>query len=49
MPSPTSISIRYEVFALAREGMRQSVIAGCVGLTRATVNRILRRYAATRF
>ena len=44
---PTPIRIRHEVIALASEGMRQSVIAGRVGLTRATVNHILRRHAAT--
>ena len=38
--------IRHEVLALSRGGMRQSVIAGCIGLTRATVNRLLRRHVA---
>ena len=38
---------RHKVLALARQGMWQGAIAGCVGLTRATVNRILRRHAAT--
>ena len=47
MPRPTRINIRHGVLALAREGMRQSAIAGRVGLTRTTVNRILRRHAAT--
>ena len=32
MPRPTHISIRHEVRALAHEGMRQSAIAGRVGL-----------------
>ena len=36
-----------EVFALAREGIKQGAIAARVGLTRATVNRILKRHAAT--
>ena len=36
MPRPTPMGIRHEVFALAR-----------VGLTRATVNRIFKRHAAT--
>ena len=35
------------MLALAREGMQQSVIAGRMGVTRAAVNRILRRHAAT--
>ena len=47
MLRPTPVGIRYEVLALAREGMRQSDIAGRVGLTRATVNRIHWRHAAT--
>ena len=47
MPRPTPMGIRHEVFALAREGIKQGAIAAHVGLTRATVNRILKRYAAT--
>ena len=47
MPRPTPMSIRHEVFALAREGIMQGAIAARVGLTRATVNRILKRHAAT--
>ena len=47
MPHPTPMGIRHEVFALAREGIKQGAIAACVGLTRATVNRILKRHAAT--
>ena len=43
---PNHIGIRHEVLVLAREGMRQSAIAGRVGLTRATVNRILQRHVA---
>ena len=39
--------ITHEVFALAREGIKQGAIAARVGLTRATVNRILKRHAAT--
>ena len=35
------------VFALAREGIKQGATAARVGLTRATVNRILKRHAAT--
>ena len=46
MPRPTP-SIRYKLLAPASEGMRQSDTAGRVGLTRATINRILRRHAAT--
>ena len=47
MPCPSLIGIRHEVFAVAHEGMRQSAITGRVGLTHVTVNRILRRHAAT--
>ena len=47
MPHPTPMGIRHEVFALAREGIKQGAIAARVGLTRATVNRILKRHAAT--
>ena len=47
MPRPTPMGIRHEVFALAREGIKQGAIAACVGLTRATVNGILKRHAAT--
>ena len=47
MPRPTPMGIRHEVFALAREGINQGSIAARVGLTRATVNCILKRHAAT--
>ena len=47
MPRPTPMGIRHEVFALAREGIKQGAIAARVGLTRATVNSILKRHAAT--
>ena len=47
MPRPTPMGIRHEVFALAREGIKQGAIAARVDLTRATVNRILKRHAAT--
>ena len=47
MPRPTPMGIRHEVFALAREGIKQGAIAARVGLTRGTVIRILKRYAAT--
>ena len=47
MPHPTPMGIRHEVFALAREGIKQGAIAARVGLTRATVNHILKRHAAT--
>ena len=47
MPRPTPMGIRHEVFALAREDIKQGAIAARVGLTRATVNRILKRHAAT--
>ena len=47
MPRPTPMGIRHEVFALAREGIKQGAIAARVGLTRATVNRILKRHVAT--
>ena len=47
MPRPTPMGIRHEVFALAREGIKQGAIAARVGLTRVTVNRILKRHAAT--
>ena len=46
-PCPTPMGIRHEVFALAREGIKQGAIAARVGLTHATVNRILKRHAAT--
>ena len=46
MPHPTIVGIRHEVFALAREGIKQGVIAARVGLTHATVNRILKKHAA---
>ena len=48
MSRPTSKCFRHEVLALACEGRQQCAIAGCVSLTHATVNRILRRHAATR-
>ena len=47
MPRPTTMGIRHEMFALAREGIKQGAIAACVGLTCATVNRILKRHGAT--
>ena len=47
MPHPTPMGIKHEVFALAREGIKPGAIAAGVGLTRATVNRILKRHAAT--
>ena len=47
MPRPTHIGIRDEVFALAREGIKQGAITARVCLTRATVNGILKRHAAT--
>ena len=47
MPRPTPMDIRHEVFALAHEGNKPGAIAARVGLTRATVNRILKRHAAT--
>ena len=47
MPRPNPMGIRHEVFALAREGIKQGAIAALVGLTRATVNRILKGHAAT--
>ena len=42
-----NISIRHKVLALTREGINQSAIVGRMGLTRATVNRILWRHVAT--
>ena len=47
IPHPTHIAIRHEVLELAHKGMRQSAIAGCVGLTHVTINHILWRHAAT--
>ena len=47
MPRPTPMGIRHGVFALACEGIKQGAIAAHVGLTRATINRILKRHAAT--
>ena len=41
------MGIRHEVFALAREGIKQGAIAARVGLTHATINCILKRHAAT--
>ena len=41
------MGIRHEVFAIAREGIKQGAIAAHVGLTCATVNRILKRHVAT--
>ena len=43
----TPIDIRHHVLALAHEGMWQSVIDGRMGVTRATMNHILWRHAAT--
>ena len=40
------MDIGHKVFAVAHEGVRQSAITGRMGLTQATVNRILRRHAA---
>ena len=48
MPHPTPIRIKHEVLALAGEGMWQSAVAGCMGVTHDVVNRILQRHAATR-
>ena len=47
MSRPTIIGIRHDVLALAREGKWQPDIAGHMGLTHATGNRILQRHAAT--
>ena len=47
MPRPTPMGIRHEVFALACEAIKQGAIAARVCLTRTTVNRILKRHAAT--
>ena len=47
MPRPTPRGIRHEVLAFACEGMHQSATAGRVALTRATVNHIHQRHAAT--
>ena len=46
MTHPTPVGIWHEVLALAHEGMRQSTIAGRLGLTHASINRILWRHAA---
>ena len=46
MLRPTEMSIMH-VLALARESMQQNSIAGRVGLTPATINRILQRLAVT--
>ena len=45
MARPTPIG--HKVLALARQDMWQSAITGRVSLTRATINRIIRRHAAT--
>ena len=47
MPRETPMGIRHEVFAHTHEGIKQGAIAARVGLTRATINRILKRRAAT--
>ena len=47
MHRPTPMGIRHEVFGIAHEGIKQCAIAANVDLTRATVNRILKRHAAT--
>ena len=47
MPHHPPTVIWHEMPALAREGMQQSAIAGRVGLTCATIKRILWRHAAT--
>ena len=44
MPRPTPTGIKHEVLALADETLRQSAIAGRVGLIGATVKRILQRH-----
>ena len=48
IPCTTPIGIRNEVLALVWKGIRQHDIAGRMGLTRVIVNRILRRYVATK-
>ena len=45
-PRTTPTGTRHEVLALAHGGMRQGAIAGHMGLTRATINCVLRRHAA---
>ena len=47
MPRPTPMGIKHEVFALARDGIKQGAISARVGLTRGTINRILKKHAAT--
>ena len=44
MPRPTPTGIKHEVLALADETLRQSAIAGRMGLIGATVKRILQRH-----
>ena len=44
----SAIGIRHRVLALAHDGMQQSAIVGRVGRTRATINCILWRHAASR-
>ena len=47
MPYPNPMGISLEVFALASEGIKQGAIAACVSFTRATINHIHKRHAAT--
>ena len=47
MPRLTRMGIRHEGFAFARESIKQGAIAARVSLTRATVNGILKKHAAT--
>ena len=47
MPRPTGIGMHHRILAFAEEGLTQRVIAQRVGITRATVNRILKRHQDT--
>lgn len=47
MPRPTDMGTRQSILVLSRTGMRQGAIAQSVGVTRATVNRILQRHQRT--
>ena len=47
MPHPTSIGTHDRILAFAEEGSTQKIIAQRAGITRATVNRILKRHEDT--
>ena len=48
MARPTGIGIRNRILAFSQAGLSQNAIAGRLGITRETVNRILKRNRETR-